>query len=244
VREEADLLDDVADAAPELVRRARADVDAVDLDRARRRLDEPVDHAQRGRLAAAGRTDEHDEVAARDLEVEGRHSRLRRPWEGLRQPSEGDRPAGAHDGERAYRCAPPRTPGPTLVAVATTVLLADDDERFRSLVRSMLVDDGYDVVAEAGDADAVLELAADRAPEVVVVDLVLPGAVGLSTVRALLAAAPHRPVLVLSSLFDPAVEQEAAELGATYLDKTAGVDALEEAIDAVVAARGGEPELD
>jgi DNA-binding NarL/FixJ family response regulator len=128
--------------------------------------------------------------------------------------------------------------------VATTVLLADDDERFRSLVRSMLVDDGYDVVAEAGDADAVLELAADRAPEVVVVDLVLPGAVGLSTVRALLAAAPHRPVLVLSSLFDPAVEQEAAELGATYLDKTAGVDALEEAIDAVVAARGGEPELD
>ena len=39
-------------------------------------------------------------------------------------------------------------------------------------------------------------------------------------------------MIVLSSLFDPAVEQEAAELGATYLDKTAGLDALEAAIDA------------
>ena len=39
---------------------------------------------------------------------------------------------------------------------------------------------------------------------------------------------------MLSALFDPAVEQEAGELGATYLDKTAGVDALEAAIDAAV----------
>ena len=127
--------------------------------------------------------------------------------------------------------------------MATTVLLADDDERFRSLVRSMLVDDGYDVVAEAGDAASTLSLAADLDPAVVVVDLVLPGAEGLSTVRGLLAAAPGRRVLVLSSLFDPAVEQEAAELGATYLDKTAGVDALEAAIDAAVATGAGEPEL-
>jgi DNA-binding NarL/FixJ family response regulator len=125
--------------------------------------------------------------------------------------------------------------------VATTVLLADDDERFRTLVRSMLEDDGYQVVAEAGDADGAIAQAAALGPQVVVVDLVLPGAVGLSTVRALRADAPDRPVLVLSSLFDPAVEQEAAELGATYLDKTAGVDALEAAIDAAVAD-GSEPE--
>jgi two-component system chemotaxis response regulator CheY len=123
--------------------------------------------------------------------------------------------------------------------VATTVLLADDDQRFRALVRSMLVDDGYDVVAEASDAEEVIALAAAHDPAVVVVDLVLPGAQGLSVVRALLAAAPTRPVLVLSSLFDPAVEQEAVELGATYLDKTAGVDALEAAIDAAVAAASG-----
>jgi two-component system response regulator DesR len=119
---------------------------------------------------------------------------------------------------------------------ATTVLLADDDDRFRGLVASMLVDDGYDVVAEAADAASAVALAATHDPDIVVVDLVLPGAVGLSAVRTLRAARPTRPVLVLSSLFDPAVEQEASELGARYLDKTEGVDALEAAIDAAVAA--------
>jgi two-component system response regulator DesR len=119
----------------------------------------------------------------------------------------------------------------------TTVLLADDDERFRGLVRTVLVDDGYDVVAEAADADAAVALATAHDPDVVVVDLVLPGAEGLSAVRALRADRPHRAVLVLSSLFDPAVEQEAADLGAGYLDKTEGLDALEAAIDAAVAPR-------
>jgi DNA-binding NarL/FixJ family response regulator len=119
---------------------------------------------------------------------------------------------------------------------STTVLLADDDDRFRGLVRSVLVDDGYDVVGDVADAPTVVDLAAAHDPDIVVVDLVLPGAVGLSAVRALCEARPGRAVLVLSSLFDPGVEKEAAELGAHYLDKTEGVDALEAAIDAAVAA--------
>ncbi len=123
--------------------------------------------------------------------------------------------------------------------MATTVVLADDDERFRGLVRDLLVDDGYDVVGEAGDAAGAVALAAAHEPDVVVVDLVLPGATGLSAVRELLAGRPRRAGLVLSSLFDPAVEQEAADLGATYLDKTQGVEALEAAIDAAVARRAG-----
>jgi two-component system chemotaxis response regulator CheY len=116
--------------------------------------------------------------------------------------------------------------------VPTTLLLADDDARFRGLVRTVLEDDGYEVLAEAADAPTAIELAEVHDPDVVVLDLVLPGAQGLSAVRALRTGTPPRPVIVLSALWDPAVEQEAAELGATYLDKTAGLDALEAAIDA------------
>jgi DNA-binding NarL/FixJ family response regulator len=116
--------------------------------------------------------------------------------------------------------------------VPATVLLADDDDRFRALIRSVLEDDGYRVVAEAADAPGALALAAEHRPDVVVIDLVLPGADGLSAVVALRSGDRPLPVVVLSSLFDPAVEQEATELGATYLDKTAGVDALEAAIEA------------
>ena len=113
-----------------------------------------------------------------------------------------------------------------------TVLLADDDDRFRGLVRTVLEDDGYVVVAEAADAASALDLAATTRPQVAVLDLVLPGAQGLSAVRALRTADPPVPVVVMSALFDPTLEREAAELGATYLDKTAGLDALEAAIDA------------
>ena len=65
-----DLLDDVADAAAQLGGRALADVLSVDRDRAGGRFDEPVDHAQRRRLAAARRADQHHERPCRDVEVE------------------------------------------------------------------------------------------------------------------------------------------------------------------------------
>ena len=118
--------------------------------------------------------------------------------------------------------------------MATTVLLADDDDRFRTLVRTVLEDDGYDVVGEAADAATAIALAAELGPDIVVLDLVMQGSDGLSTVRTLREADPDRPLLVLSSLFDPEVEQEIARLGARYLDKTEGVEALEAAIDASV----------
>ena len=117
----------------------------------------------------------------------------------------------------------------------TSIVLADDDVRFRSIVRSLLEDDGYVVVAEAGDATQTVEEAERHHPDVVVVDLVMRGAEGLSTVEDLLALDPHRPVIVISSLFDPLLEIEAARLGAWYLEKVEGVEALEHAIDQSVS---------
>lgn len=116
-----------------------------------------------------------------------------------------------------------------------SVLLADDDDRFRSIVRSVLEDDGFPVVAEAADAATTIAMARAHNPDVVVLDLVMTGSVGLSTARALLADAPERPVLVISSLFDPVIEQEAISLGAWYLEKAEGVDALEHAIESMAS---------
>jgi len=117
----------------------------------------------------------------------------------------------------------------------TSVLLADDDVRFRSIVRSLLESDGYQVVAEAGDAHETIAEAERVRPDVVVVDLVMEGARGLSAVEELLALDPHRPVIVISSLFDPLLEIEVGRLGAWYLEKVEGVEALEHAIDQAVS---------
>src|SRR5437867_2874760 len=59
VRKETDLLDDVPDAPAELGRILVENVLPVDKDLARRRLDQPVHHAKRGRLSAARWSDEH-----------------------------------------------------------------------------------------------------------------------------------------------------------------------------------------
>src|SRR5439155_21585721 len=70
VRHEAYTLDDVADAAPQHHGLDAHHVRPVDLDRARRRLDEAVDHAKDRRLPRARGADEHDGLPLRDLERE------------------------------------------------------------------------------------------------------------------------------------------------------------------------------
>jgi DNA-binding NarL/FixJ family response regulator len=117
----------------------------------------------------------------------------------------------------------------------TSVVLADDDDRFRALVRSVLEDDGYDIVAEANNAATARSMARQHRPDVVVLDLVMQGSDGLSTLQALIDDDPGQPILVISSLFDPAVEQEVVRLGAWYLEKAEGLEALEHAIDDVVS---------
>ena len=117
----------------------------------------------------------------------------------------------------------------------TSVVLADDDDRFRALVRSVLEDDGYDVVAEAADAATALSVTRTHRPDVVVLDLVMEGSEGLSTVRELLADDPTQPILVISSLFDPTVERDVIGLGAWYIEKAEGLEALEHSIDGLVS---------
>ena len=69
--EQADFLNDIADAAPQFNGIDCADVLAADKDFAAGRGDEPVDKLEGGRLAAAGGPDENDELALLDVKIEG-----------------------------------------------------------------------------------------------------------------------------------------------------------------------------
>lgn len=115
------------------------------------------------------------------------------------------------------------------------MVLADDDERFLEMVTSVLETDGYDVVAQAIDAPTARAAAAEHRPDVVVLDLVMPGADGLSALREIRSDNPTQPVLVISSLFDPVIERDVAATGCWYLEKAEGLVALEHAIDGIVS---------
>jgi hypothetical protein len=76
VREQADVLDDVADAPAQLDGVGRRDIVALQEDAPARRFDQAVDHLQRGGLPAPRRADQHADLAGPDLQVQGVHGDL------------------------------------------------------------------------------------------------------------------------------------------------------------------------
>ena len=79
------------------------------------------------------------------------------------------------------------------------VLLADDNERFRGVLRRLLErDPDIVVVAEAGDGIEALDLAESSHPDVVLMDVSMPGLDGLEATYALKAQHPDVTVLMLS----------------------------------------------
>jgi len=95
--------------------------------------------------------------------------------------------------------------------VPASVLIVDDNERFRSRARRWLEGDAFVVVAEAADGRSALEAAREHRPEVVLLDIGLPDIGGL-TVSARLARGPYPPAVVLTSTHD------AADYGARAAD--------------------------
>jgi DNA-binding NarL/FixJ family response regulator len=117
------------------------------------------------------------------------------------------------------------------------VVLADDHPRFRPGLRKLLIEFAVDVVAEAGNGWAALKAVHSTAPDVVIVDLNMPGLSGEEVARRLTSCDPPHRVLVLSvSASEPDVTS-ALRAGATgYLLKGGPVEEVVAGIAAV--ARG------
>ncbi len=117
------------------------------------------------------------------------------------------------------------------------VILADDHRIFREALRMLLAAE-CDVVGEACDGEQAVALAAQLKPEVVVMDLGMPGIGGLDAARRIAGEAPACKVLVLSQYEDEEYVLEAlGEAGcAGYVVKT---DAAAELLSAVRAVHSG-----
>jgi DNA-binding NarL/FixJ family response regulator len=85
--------------------------------------------------------------------------------------------------------------------MAKTVLIVDDHASFRRAVRLVLEYEGYEVVGEAADGDAALAAADNLNPELVLLDVHMPGIDGFEVASRLTAAA-DAPAVVLTSSRD------------------------------------------
>lgn len=115
------------------------------------------------------------------------------------------------------------------------ILLADDHRLFRDGLRPLLArETGFEVVGEAGDGHEAVRLAAALAPDVVLMDITMPGVNGIEATRAIVAARPATRVVVLTMHADRRYATEALQAGASgYLLKEAAFSDLVAALRAV-----------
>lgn len=99
------------------------------------------------------------------------------------------------------------------------VLIIDDDRELAGMLGEYLAREGFEVQS-AGDADAATARLAAGEPDLVILDVMLPGRSGLELLRELRAAHPRLPVLMLTARGDPVDRIVGLELGADdYLPK-------------------------
>jgi DNA-binding NarL/FixJ family response regulator len=96
------------------------------------------------------------------------------------------------------------------------VLLVDDQPAVRQGLRIRLVlEPDVEVVGEAGDGAGAISLAQSLRPDVILMDVRMPGMDGISAVRTLHAVAPESAVVILSLYDDASTRARAEEAGAT-----------------------------
>ncbi|HYM68293.1 MAG TPA: response regulator [bacterium] len=124
-------------------------------------------------------------------------------------------------------------------SVVGRIVIADDETVIRMGVRCILEEAGYAVVGEASSGDEVVAMVRDAVPDLVVLDIRMPGPDGIEVARRLRTEAPV-PVVFLTAYGDRTLAAAAAEVGAYgYVMKPVQEAELLAAV-AVAAARAGD----
>ena len=128
------------------------------------------------------------------------------------------------------------------MAEAISIVLADDHTVVRKALRVLLEEEpGFEVVAEADEADAAIRYLRGHKPDVLILDLNMPGRPSLEAIPDMQEASPETKIVVLTMQKEPAFARQALQLGVLgYVLKEAADDEL---VQAVRSAAAGETYL-
>ncbi len=142
------------------------------------------------------------------------------------------------------RTVRPRGPGTVAVVAQASqspirVMIVDDTDHVRRMLKTMLTVDGFDVVHQAASGADALDHVEEADPDVIVVDYKMPVMDGLSAARQLRARRPDQVVILYTAYVDEALQRQADEAGvAICLDKVEGLNSLEREISRLCASLG------
>ena len=117
------------------------------------------------------------------------------------------------------------------------IVIVDDSPFSIAILRDILEENGYEVVGEAGSLEEVKEVIKDKRPELVTMDMTLPGTDGLECTRAIHDIDSNIKVIVVSSMMDEEIVNEAKENKVSaYIQKPIDPEELIAAIKRVMGS--------
>jgi two-component system chemotaxis response regulator CheY len=123
----------------------------------------------------------------------------------------------------------------------TKIVIVDDSDFSRSIIKKMLVEDGYMVVGEAALASEALQVVKDTQPHIVITDIVMPEISGIELTEKLTQTYEEIAVIVISSLSQEHVVLEAIGAGASdFISKPIQKQQLVDSIDKIMSQTGKE----
>ncbi|MGH9165915.1 MAG: EAL domain-containing protein [Acidimicrobiales bacterium] len=127
-------------------------------------------------------------------------------------------------------------PAPVSAPRLTRVVIADDQASLRELVKLVLdLEGGFEVVGEASDGWEAIELSRRHQPDLVLLDLVMPGLGGLQALPHVQDAAPDAKVVVLTAMDMASVDREAVIRADGCFDKTDDMSLMAQQLVALFA---------
>ncbi len=96
-----------------------------------------------------------------------------------------------------------------------SIVIVDDNDMMRSILRSMLRGDVYEVIGEARNGVLAVEMAGRLKPDIVCLDVIMPEKNGLDALCEIKVARPETEVVMITSNADPETVQESIQNGAS-----------------------------
>ena len=101
--------------------------------------------------------------------------------------------------------------------MSTTIMVVDDSPFASKQIKDIVEDNGYEVIGYAKDGEEAIEFYKELKPDIVILDIIIPGLNGLETAEILKKQDPAVKILMLSSLCDAGTMEEVKSIGVKHL---------------------------